>query len=364
MERQLKLEYKLNYDPKKVDIRVQYFTVEQIVEMIEEGRLEIVEENDLQRLPDLWDEERKSLLIESILINLPLPMYYFDGSVKPWQVIDGLQRLTTLFQFVSPKAGKSFRLKGLQYLNKDYSGFDFEDLPLYMKDRILQTEVISYVINPGTPSDVKYSIFDRLNSKGLKLNGQELRNAAYKGWPTKFIRNLLSHPEFAKATNNKVPVKRMADRELVNRFIAFYLFSDSYKSGMDEFLRLTLQYLETAPVEKTDEVELAFLNAMDRSLELLGPNAFVRAKAGGKTGRGPNKALFDTISWNMARMPEDVFLKLQKNKNRFQKEFKQLQIENLDFEKSINDTTSSKKAVINRLTILDKFIKDFYDSIS
>src|SRR5690606_25879733 len=133
MAKQLRIEYNLQYDPKDVDIRVQHFTVDKIIKMVEAGDLEIYEENDLQRLAGIWNEKRKSLLIESLMISLPLPMFYLDGSEKPWRVIDGLQRLTTLFQYISPKSNDPFELKHLEYLKNDFNRYPFQDLPLFMK---------------------------------------------------------------------------------------------------------------------------------------------------------------------------------------------------------------------------------------
>jgi hypothetical protein len=354
-----KIDYNLQYDPKEVDIRLQHFTVKKIVEMIEKGQLEIVEENDLQRLPDLWDERRKSLLIESLMISLPLPMFYLDGSNKPWQVIDGLQRLTTLYQFISSKSEERFNLKHLEYLRKEYNGFSFEKLPIYMKSRILSEPIEAFVINPGTSPAVKYSIFQRINTLGLKLNGQEVRNAVYKGVPADFTKKLAKEPSFIQSTNGKVTVKRMVDREYVTRFIAFQLFRDSYSSDIDEFLRYAMQALYDVSKSELEQLHFKFVDTMERSVDLLGPYCFYRLEKDGQPkGRIPNKALFDTLSWNLSQLTQKQFSKLLSQKQSFTKRYINLLNGNEEFYKSINDTTSSKKAVNNRFNILNEFIQD------
>ncbi len=354
-----KIDYNLQYDPKEVDIRLQHFTVGSIVKMIEEGKLEIIEENDLQRLPDLWDDRRKSLLIESLMINLPLPMFYLDGSNKPWQVIDGLQRLTTLFQFISPKSEVRFNLKQLEYLRDEYDRRSFDDLPLFMKSRILNEPIEAFVINPGTSPAVKYSIFQRINTLGLRLNGQEIRNAVYKGIPADFTKALANEPAFIKSTNGKVAVKRMVDREYATRFVAFQLFKDSYSSDIDDFLRYSMQALYELSKDDREQLHFTFVDTMERAFDLLGPYSFYRLEANRKPkGRVPNKALYDTLSWNLSKLKQPEFAKLMREKESFTNGYVALLNEHEEFYRSINDTTSSKKSVNIRFNTLNDFIHD------
>lgn len=360
MARQLRLEYNLQYDPKDVDIRLQHFTVDRIIQMINDNELEISEENDLQRLPDIWDEKRKSLLIESLMINLPLPMFYLDGSERPWRVIDGLQRFTTLFQFISEKSPEKFELKKLEYLKKEYHSYTYDELPLFMQRRILEAPIEAFVINPGTSPAVKYSIFQRINTQGLKLTGQEVRNAVYRGIPSDFTKELATTPEFIRSTNGKVSNKRMADREYATRFIAFQKFKDQYISDIDEFLRLAMQSLYDANNEILVNLRQSFIISMNRSYQLLGKYAFYRMEQNmTPKGRTPNKAIFDTLSWNLSQLDGRQFDFLLSKKGKFVKEYVNLQHENMDFFKAINDTTSSKKAVTNRFNILQEFTNNF-----
>lgn len=346
------------YDPNDVDIRLEHFTVGEVVELIELNKLEIIEENDLQRLPNLWDIRRKSLLIESLMIKLPLPIFYFDGSNKIWQVIDGLQRLTTLFQFISPKYNEHFKLQQLEYLAEDFSGFSFDELPLYMKRRILDSSIEAYVINPGTPLSVKYNIFNRINTLGMRLKMQEVRNAIFRGVSSTFTKELALEEQFILATNGKVNVKRMDDREYVARFVSFQWFLESYAGDMDDFIRKGM--LQIAEVDESERLAIKeiFLITMDRANKLFGRHGFYRINEDMMPRRTPNKALFDTLSWNLSRLSQNEFNILLTDKQRFYIKYVEF-INTPRFVKCIGDTTSSKTNVQDRFSLLEDFFNDF-----
>jgi hypothetical protein len=202
-----KYKKELSFDPDDVNVRLQHFRVSEMLQLIDpkvfeelkddnlytkdtsenesltdfDTEIDIETEDDLQRMPDLWNPIQKSRFIESLMIKLPIPMFYLDGTLKPWRVIDGLQRLNTIVSFLN----NEFKLKSLEYLDKDCEDLYFKDehFPGFLKERILNAELTAYVISPGTPEDVKYNIFQRINTGGLKLNGQEIRNAIFKGKP-------------------------------------------------------------------------------------------------------------------------------------------------------------------------------------
>lgn len=353
-----KLNYKMQYDPDDVDIRLEHFTVEEIIKLIEENTLEIIEENDLQRLPDLWDLRRKSLLIESLLIKLPLPIFYLDGSQEIWQVIDGLQRLTTLYQFISPKSEKTFKLKHLEYLQDEYEEFSFEELPLAMRRRILDSTIEAFVLNPGTPLSVKYNIFQRINTLGLKLKSQEVRNALYRGVPSNFTKELANEEIFKNATNGKVTGKRMDDREYATRFVAFQWFKDDYGGDMDDFLRRTMEEMAQTKKEERESLRKLFVLTMNRSLELLGNYCFYRIEPNHiPRGRTPNKALFDTLSWNISQLTNAEFEKLQKKQTAFTQKYVKFLNENASFYRAIDHTTGSITSITNRFNLLQNFFK-------
>lgn len=379
-----KYKKELSFDPDEVNVRLQHFRVSELLQLIDpkvfeelkddsiyikdtsenqsltdfDTEIDIATEDDLQRMTDLWNPIQKSRFIESLMIKLPIPMFYLDGTLKPWRVIDGLQRLSTIVNFIN----NEFKLKSLEYLGKECDDLYFNDnrFPGYLKDRVLNAELSAYVISPGTPEDVKYNIFQRINTGGLRLNGQEIRNAIFKGKPVQFTKELASEPIFKQATNSKVIPRRMIDREYANRFIAFQVFNyQDYSGKMDLFLSEALFDLYQRSESDIKEIKELFIMSMRRAYEIFGGNAFYRPKSDSQWGRQPNKAVFDTLSWNLLELSDNEFSNILNRKNQFKNDYAFFMNEDEAMFKSVNDTTGSKTAVINRFNLLNQFLKSF-----
>lgn len=375
-----KYKKELSFDPDDVNVRLQNFRVSELLKLIDpdifkelkdenlykedkgfndyDVELDIDNEDYFQRMPDLWNTERKSLFIESLMIKMPIPMFYLDGTQKPWRVIDGLQRLNTIVGFIN----NEYALKSLEYLNKECDGLYFNEkrFPGYLRDRILNAELTAYVINPGTPEDVKYNIFQRINTGGLRLNGQEIRNAIFKGKPVQFTKDLASEKSFIEATNAKVTPRRMMDREYANRFIAFQVFNyEDYSGKMDLFLSEALYDLYQRSENDLTEIRSLFKLSMHRATKIFGGYGFYRPKNNGEWGRQPNKAVFDTLSWNLVELSDNQFAKILNHRDRFIKEYSSYMNNEEAMFKSVNDTTGSKTAVTNRFKLLNEFLKSF-----
>ena len=154
----------------------------------------------LQR-KEVWDIQRKSQLIESLMLAIPIPMFYVAADEKGnWDVVDGLQRLSTIREFVlgddylktkdEMQKGNGFKLKGLEYWGEKYNGLKFKNLHEKLSNRILETEFRFTIINPGTPEEVTRNIFKRINTGGMPLTSQEIRHALYQGVSTELLEYL------------------------------------------------------------------------------------------------------------------------------------------------------------------------------
>ncbi|MDC0745659.1 DUF262 domain-containing protein [Polyangium mundeleinium] len=326
------------YDPTKIRVDPKTFSLRQICDMIDDGDLDLAP--DFQR-NKVWKAREKSRLIESILLRIPLPAFYFsadgDGRLR---VVDGLQRLSTVYDFVRGGEDKkgAFALKDLEYLEEGVVDARFDDLDANWKRRIQQTQINVNVIDPQTPSQVKFDIFKRLNTGGTPLKAQEIRHCMSQPRSRDFLKactggyrylrdnGMLPFEEY-KALGGVLPKKvyekandasvafgeatdwalsnhlRMADREAILRFCAFRLIRDDLdqygeSNSMDDFLTGTTERLDDKnQITDKDLLELAvdLEHAMRVAQKLFGDRAFRKWRLS-EEGKNPiNRPLFE--SW-------------------------------------------------------------------
>lgn len=253
----------LTYDPDKINIITREPTIEQLLRRIDEEVLNLAP--DFQRHSDIWKDDVKSRLIESIIIRIPLPAFYIDATnEEQWLVVDGLQRLSTLKQFMSDN---NLPLTGLEYLANELDGKTYQELPRKYQRRILETQVTVYQIAPGTPARVKYNIFKRINTGGERLTPQEIRHALNPGKVLKLLVNLGKSSEFTNVIDlGNTRILRMEDREFVLGALAVMLTSNSYKDyakyGREEFLDNAMKKINDLSDTKIKQLGNKFKNTM------------------------------------------------------------------------------------------------------
>ncbi|KJR42830.1 protein of unknown function DUF262 [Candidatus Magnetoovum chiemensis] len=297
------------YDPEKIRVDTKPMSVKQIYELIKDGDIDL--SPDFQR-HFVWKEiSKQSRLIESLLLRIPLPAFYFhQNNEGQYQVVDGVQRLTVIRRFID----NEFALKSLEYL-KECEGrfFNRKDLSesknLHKKyvRRIEGTTLFFNIIDPQTPLNVKYDLFKRINEGGKPLKPQEIRNCMAKDSVRKFLNELINSDEFKTATNNSINAMRMEDQEIALRFIAFYYdrilrTGDNYSGDMESFLDKTLERLSKENVNVILEIKEAFKRAMNNVYYLFGEYAFRKCltKDIQEPSKKPplNKLLF--ITWTIS----------------------------------------------------------------
>ncbi|GAP73190.1 hypothetical protein SAMD00024442_68_3 [Candidatus Symbiothrix dinenymphae] len=299
------------FTPSKIKVRPQTISLDAMVERIKHGEIDLA--TKFQRKEGLWSDEQQSRLIESILIRLPLPVFYFDGSNNDkWLIIDGLQRLTTFKRFM---VDKDLRLSGLEYLSLNNKKWDDLDRP--QQRQINETQLQCYVLEEGEDS-VKFNIFKRINTGGLTLSAQEIRHAMHQDVAV-FLENLASTPEFKRATRSKIKPDRMEDRDFVNRFLAFYLldYATEYSKSddLDTFMNRALSKLSKLPDGEKQQIEIDFKNAMQLSYDIFGKFAFSKQIKQNRT----NKALFEVVSVHFAKLDKKESQILTNKKTEFKK---------------------------------------------
>lgn len=299
------------FDPALIDVQTRNPTVSLLLSRLRRGVLEL--DADFQRKAGLWDDVRQSKLIESLLLRIPLPtLYAAESGDEGWTVVDGIQRLTTIARFVVPeavpvppgsKAKGPLRLVKLEYL-QDYNDLTYSELPGGLQTRIDETELVVHLIRHGTPEAVKFNIFARINTGGLPLTQQELRHALIKGRARDLLRDLASNEAFLAATQHTINPDRMADREMILRFIAFLrVDTEQYKlQDLDAFLRKSMKDIDSVPVEGVDQLIADFERSMHVAQDTFGEHAFRKVFEGQKRRLPVNKALFEAVSVNLAQL--------------------------------------------------------------
>ncbi|MEV8208798.1 DUF262 domain-containing protein [Streptomyces sp. NPDC079189] len=289
------------WNPDQIRVNTSQFSLRNILDQIDEGSIELAP--DFQRL-QVWRTDQKSLLVESLLLQIPLPAFYFaedaDGSFR---VVDGLQRLSTLHAFV--RGGENgFVLGKLEHLD-DLKNLRFSDLPVPFQRRINNTQLIVNVIDPTTPRGVTYEIFKRINTGGTPLNAQEIRHCMSSPRSRDILHRMTHTDAFAKATGGRLTDHiRMNDREMALRFAAFWLKGpEAYQERpvMELFLMDATELLDDpkqVPDEKVTALEAAFDRAMTHAYLVFGEHAFRKWPKVDDYRRPINRAMFE--SWSMA----------------------------------------------------------------
>lgn len=342
------------YDPQRISVRIKQLSLFQVRRRLEKGG--IILQPDFQRHV-VWDDERQSRLIESLLIRIPIPAFFLDAtSDEHWQVIDGLQRLTTIQRFCQ---NNELRLTGLEFM-PEHEGKTFKELPPYLQQRIDDdTELTLYLLQPGTPPEAKFTIFSRVNTGGLVLNSQEIRHAVYQGPATKFLSELSADPSFSDATGNGVSDIRMDDRECALRFLAFRLKSyQDYREPLDKFLNEAMQELNRlgkSDPARLEVLRLDFQQAMHKAKLVFGDLAF-RKVSENLRRRGPvNKALFE--SWAASLLPYDEAI-LIAHRQSIVERFLATMSGDLPYYKSISSYTGNRTAVVRRFQVAETIIAE------
>ena len=209
------------FDAEKIRVDQQMLSVKYMLELMEQNLIEL---NPGYQRRSVWkDNKKKSLLIESLMLRIPIPAFYFyENEDGKYQVIDGQQRLTTIKEFVDGE----FRLSKLEYLGIEYNKKKFEDLDTKYVQRIYRTQIAVNILDARSPKNVIYDIFRRVNTGGVNLNPQEMRNAICKQEVRDFLVKSTQNENYIMATRGRVKDDRMDSQELVLRFYAFYMLYD------------------------------------------------------------------------------------------------------------------------------------------
>lgn len=355
MQFEFDTEFAEPYQSEDIRIDQKMLSVFQVIRWIDQGNLLLRPE--FQR-NYIWNDKQQSLLIESLMLKIPIPAFYFDEAEDGTRsVIDGLQRLTTISRFVHGE----FCLKGLQYLS-DCEGRYYDELDWKYQSRIEDTQLAVNILDAKCPSMVKFDVFRRINTCGVPLNAQEVRNIMANTSTRGLLEELVMSEEFQRATHGKVSDQRMEAQELCLRFFAYREIYDSMQERFISFGDMTnlldqmLLALNDLDRDELEDKRQLFLQAMNKCYALFGEEAFY--KPDGK--QVVNKALF--TSFAVILSDYNVSIKFLKGKRKSAIELLRYTFrQNEDYSSAVRASTSSRKNVELQFKYASQIVEELLD---
>lgn len=245
----------------------------------------------------VWTDPLASRLIESILLNVPIPPCYLSQNEDfELDVIDGQQRLYSLYRYLE----NQFPLNSLEVL-KEHNDSRFFELPQKLQ-RQLKTHTLRCVLitNESHP-EIKFDVFERLNTNTVPLNAQELRNCVFRGALNNLLKDASEYPPWLRILGRRAPDNRLRDEELILRFFAFHnLGLETYRTPQKHWLNDAAKAGRKLSDEKISELKNLWENTVDISLLLFEPKECFRRPG----SRAINRALFDLVCSSVKTMNE------------------------------------------------------------
>lgn len=275
------------------------YSVDQLVSHVEKRKILLIEVPYQREY--VWDDSKASRLIESLLLNVPIPVCYFaeneDGS---WEVIDGLQRVHSIVRYLEG----GFALRGLSVLT-ELMGKRFAELPGRDQRRIESRTLRFVVITEESHPDIKFDVFERLNTGAVKLTAQELRNCIYRGDFNDTLHELAADRAFREAIGRPRD-PRMRDEEMVLRFFALHAAIPSYRPPISQLLNEYMRENRTQNPSPADQ--RLFKGTMKTISRVFGGTAF-RMLRDGKASGNINRALYDAVAISIGFANQQQLLK-------------------------------------------------------
>ena len=299
----------------------------------------------------VWTNALASRLIESIFLNVPIPPCYLSQNEDfELDVIDGQQRLFSIFRFND----NQFKLSGLEVLT-DLNGLRFHQIPPKLQ-RQLKTHTLRCVLitNESHP-EIKFDVFERLNTNTVPLNPQEIRNCIFRGNLNDLLKEVVTYKPWLEILGKKEPDKRMRDEELILRFYAFHIQGlDTYRTPLKHWLNLAAKAGKRYTPEYISELETIWKKSIDVALKWFKPKECFRRVPLGKS-RAINRALFDLIMKTASKVEVDQASKFRKEIRQI---YTELLTENEEFQDLISRAVDHTKRTKRRFEMWDLAIRD------
>lgn len=302
----------------------------------------------------VWTNLLSSRLIESILLNVPIPPCYLSQNEDyELDVIDGQQRLFSIYRFLD----NQFALSGLEVM-KDLNGLRFHKIPSKLQ-RQLKTHTLRCVaITNESHPEIKFDVFERLNTNTVPLNAQELRNCIYRGSLNSFLKDAVSYSPWLEILGKKKPDKRMRDEELILRFLAFHLHGlNSYRTPQKHWLNDAAKAGRQYSIAKIQSVQIIWQAAIDTALQWFEPKECFR-RSGTQKSRAINRALFDLTMHSATNVGS--IGRARSLRTKFRRRYIEL-LENEEFTDLISRAVDHTKRTKRRFRLWDEHIGSLFD---
>lgn len=303
----IKIQEEIDQNRRSVAFDSYDITVRQLYDMIVEGLIEIAPEYQRHFV---WDRTRQSQLIESLLLGIPVPnLFMATNKDSTWEVIDGLQRLTTVVNFVGEdqvikkvnESGVKLIVDGLDKL-ESINGLTFDQLPKSVQLMFMTRPIRVTVLNDRSDFEVRYDLFERLNTGGVSLHPQEIRNCVFLGRFKDFIVTCSQNEDFLAVVKMTKKQEITGNREeLVLKFFAYLTSRDEFIHSVKGFLN---DYMEKMTKSFPDIEQRDLLNIFNNTFALLNrmlPHGIVREPRVNTTPL----ILYEAISIGVAELIRD-----------------------------------------------------------
>ena len=327
-----------------------------------------------------WDERKRSKLIESFIMNVPVPpVFIYETEFNKYQVMDGLQRITAIIDFYNDK----YELKGLEQW-PELNGRKYSNLPQKVREGIDRRQIsVVTLLKESSKSieqeeEMKKMVFERLNTGGVKLVDQEIRNALYSGKFNDLCIKLSEDQTFKKLWNinicdtnvdtldinddfitdksleftQNLLYRRMSDVEIVLRYFAMRHIEE-YNVNLSKFLDYCLRAGNEYDEEELKILEKIFLNIIHNCYMIFGEKAFcqyttIRSR---EQWSAPQKMIYDCMMLALTRIEVDNTARVDVIKN--QEKLKSFYLKN---QNEFNGKKQSKQDILTRTNLLIEFI--------
>jgi hypothetical protein len=355
-----------DYNPtRKIFTQKTDYGVNYLHKLYKRGKLNL--QPDFQR-QFVWDSAKSSSLIESLLLDVPIPVIYlFEDTDSVLSVIDGQQRLCSIFSFIDGQFpdGRKFSLSQLRILST-LNGKSFRDIEADYQEKIDSSPLSTIIIKKESDPELRFDIFERLNTGSVKLNDQELRNCIYRGNYLSLLKKLSADTEYMYIMGLKEPEKRMKDVEFVLHFGAFY--HQTYlklQSGIKSFLNNEMKMHQNLSKDECDDFVAQFHKAVQINYSLFGARSFRKIACGNpdnpnmvwKSTKNFNNALFDLMMVSFVQYDKNMVFR---HLDAIREAYISLLTEDFEFIDAVEKWTNNQRHVKYRYETFDRVLSEIF----